>query len=651
MQQGKAIEKLYKVEWVSAEDSAEMEVTMYLLPQPDKVKMQEGQFGLHYNTRIIMDTGIPEKMVSDVYEYAKLLQREIKADTGFTFAISREKKNPDEENIILTCSEEKDGAKEADREAYLLKICDTGVAIEGKTAAGILYGVQTLRQIIRQEGAVLPCVEIEDAPKILRRGLSYDVTRGRVPSLEELKRQVDVCSFYKINELQLYVEHSYLFRDFSEVWRNNTPLTAEDILELDGYCRKWNIDLVPSLASFGHLYEVLSTKTYAHLCELEHSDEEAHSLIGRMQHHTVDVSKEESFAMAASRIEEFMGLFSSRYFNVCADETFDLCKGRSKALGEERGVKRVYLDFLKRLCGLVISKGKIPMFWGDVLLECPELLKELPKEAVCLNWEYAPDVTEDQVKLLTDAGVSNLYLCPGVQSWNHLINKHSDAYRNISGMCKNAHKYHVKGVLNTEWGDLGHIAHPEFSTIGQIYGAAFSWSDVPMEEETINCAISVLQYGDDTGEVAALFRDLADTECVNWWYAVQYKESMLSDSEEWNPDQMMDIERAEERLQQNEELLKKLYKKLGQLPESRRADVCAYIIMGEGQRLLTITVKTLCDFHEGRSLSYDAQGLAVQLEYWLMEYKKLWRSVSKESELYCIVEIFSWYADRLREML
>jgi len=628
-----------------------MEVTMYLLPQPDKVKMQEGQFGLHYNTRIIMDTGIPEKMVSDVYEYAKLLQGEIKADTGFTFAISREKKNPDEGNIILTCSEEKDEVKDADREAYFLKICDAGIAIAGKTAAGILYGVQTLRQIIRQKGAVLPCVEIEDAPKILRRGLSYDVTRGRVPSLEELKRQVDVCSFYKINELQLYVEHSYLFRDFSEVWRNNTPLTAEDILELDGYCRKWNIDLVPSLASFGHLYEVLSTKTYAHLCELEHSDEEAHSLIGRMQHHTVNVSKEESFAMVASRIEEFMGLFSSRYFNVCADETFDLCKGRSKALGEEKGVKRVYLDFLKRLCGLVISKGKIPMFWGDVLLECPELLKELPEEAVCLNWEYAPDVTEDQVKLLTDAGVSNLYLCPGVQSWNHLINKHSDAYRNISGMCKNAHKYHVKGVLNTEWGDLGHIAHPEFSTIGQIYGAAFSWSHVPMEEEAINCAISVLQYGDDTGEIADLFRDLADTECVSWWHAVQYKESILSASEEWNPDQMMDIERAEELLQQNEELLKRLYKKLGQLPESRRADACAYIIMGEGQRLLTMTVKTLCDFHEGRSLSYDAKALAVQLEYWLMEYKKLWRGVSKESELHCIVEIFSWYADRLREML
>lgn len=623
---------------------------MYLLPQPDKIGTQEGQFRLHYNTRIIIGAAMPTDMVLDIYEHAKLLQREIKADTGFSFAIDRESKTRDTGNIVLTYSKEGPDAGETAEEAYSLKICDNGVVIMGGTAAGILYGVQTLRQIIRQEGAVLPCMEIEDVPKIMRRGLSYDVTRGRVPTLEELKRQADICSFYKMNELQLYVEHSYLFRDFSEVWRNNTPLTAEDILELDGYCRKLHIDLVPSLASFGHMYEVLSTRTYAHLCELENSDKEEYSLIGRMEHHTLNVSSEESFAMVSARIKEFMGLFSSPYFNVCADETFDLCKGRSRALGEEKGVKRVYLDFLKKLCDLVISSNKIPMFWGDVLLESPELFGELPENAICLNWEYSPQVTEDHVKLLTEAGVRNLYLCPGVQSWNHLINKHSEAYLNISGMCKNAHKYHVKGVLNTEWGDLGHIAHPEFSTIGQIYGAAFSWSDVIMEEEHINRAISVLQYGDDTGEIAGLFRDLADTECVSWWHAVQYKENMLSAPEEWKPDGLMDVKKSEEQLQRNEELLKRLYEKLGRMPESRRADVCAYILMGEGQRLLTDMVKVLCDFHAGLPLSYDAKELAAELENWLMEYKKLWRSAAKESELYRIVEIISWYADRLREM-
>lgn len=633
---------------------------MYLLPQPEETKWWDGKFCLRYDTGIIIDTEIPAKESAYVYEYAKLLQREIDEETGFTPGIRREKATADRGNIFLTFDTEKMCADKTVMEAYSLQINETGVRIRAGAPAGILYGVQTLRQIIRQSGAVLPCVEITDAPKILDRGLSYDVTRGRIPTLAELKRQADVCSFYKMNQLQIYVEHSYMFREFSEVWRYNTPLTAEEILELDAYCKKRNIELVPALASFGHLYEVLHTKTYAHLCELENSDREEYSLVRRMGHHTVDVSNAESLAMVTGRIEEFMGLFTSKYFNICADETFDLCKGKSKALGEEKGVKRVYLDFLKKICNFVIEKGRIPMFWGDVLLEKPEMISELPGDAICLNWEYYAGVTEDNVKKLTEAGVKNLYLCPGVQSWNHLINKHSEAYQNIFKMCRNAHKYHARGVLNTEWGDLGHIAHPEFSTIGQIYGAAFSWSDQPMEEEEINRGISVLQYGDAKGELVSLFRDLADTECVNWWHAVEYKEKsqkgndtnvmnriIFASSEDTEEDR---DERIEQNLDRNQEVLDSLYEKLGGLSQSAAKDVSAYILMGEGQKLLTMVGKVLYEFSRKRSLSCNGRELAVKLEYWLAEYSKLWRSAAKESELFRIVEVISWYADRLREL-
>lgn len=625
---------------------------MYILPQPTKMNRREGCFRLKYHTGIVIDTQLPQEAAAHAYEYAKLLQEEITADTGFTPAVRRERVKENSGELILTAGEGTDGSDEG----YSLHIGETGVVVEGVTSAGILYGVQTLRQIFRQSGAVLPCMEIEDTPKLPDRGLSYDVTRGRIPTLEELKRQADFCSFYKINQMQLYVEHSYMFREFSEIWRYNTPLTAEEILELDAYCRKLHIELIPQLASFGHLYEVLRSRSYAHLCELEHSYQEEYSLIGRMGHHTVDVSNEESFAMVTGRIEEFMGLFSTRYFNICADETFDLCKGRSKALGEEKGVKRAYLDFLKRLCGFLIDRGRIPMFWGDVLLEQPELLSELPEDAILLNWEYAPGVTEDNVKKFCDAGVKNLYLCPGVQSWNHLINKHSDAYPNISGMCRNAHKYHAKGVLNTEWGDLGHIAHPEFSSVGQIYGAAFSWSDHIMEETEINCAISALQYGDRKEELVSLFRELADTECVNWWHAVQYKEEsekghgterIIGVWDENSPEDR--IGQTEEKIRRNQEVLESLYEKLADLPEHGKKAAGAYILMGEGQKLLSMTGKVLYERFLKREVSYDCKELAVKLEYWLSEYSKLWRSAAKESELFRIVEVISWYADRLRE--
>ena len=227
-------------------------------------------------------------------------------------------------------------------------------------------------------------------------------------------------------------------------------------------------------------------------------------------------------------------------------------------------------------------------------------------------------------------------------------------------MCRNAHKYHARGVLNTEWGDLGHIAHPEFSTIGQIYGAAFSWSDKPMEEEEINRAISILQYGDVKGELVSLFRDLADTECVNWWHAVEYKEKCQKDSDTCGINRIIFAnaedseedrdERIERNLNRNQEILDCLYEKLGGLPRCARKDVSAYILMGEGQKLLTMVGKVLYEVAQKRSPSYDGKELAVKLEYWLAEYSKLWRSAARESELFRIVEVISWYADRLREL-
>lgn len=649
---------------------------MYLLPQPKKTNWQEGRFLLRYDTSIMIGNAAAAEEKELLLQYAHMLQAEITKATGLSLSVLRARNLVEKGGILLTVEPREIADQLADspeqvpaglladsrnQESYKLTVTSDGITIAACTTAGVLYGVQTLRQMIRQAGAMLPTVIIEDAPDIAERGLSYDTTRGRVPTLEELKRQADLLSFYKMNQLQLYVEHSYLFREFGEVWRDDDPLTAEEILELDAYCRKLNIDLVPSLASFGHLYEVLRSKTYAHLCELEHSEEGEFSLVERMAHHTVDVSNEESFTMVSGRIEEFMGLFTSRYFNICADETFDLCKGRSKALGEEKGVKQVYLDFLKQLCGFIVSKGRIPMYWGDVLLEKPELLPEMPEDAICLNWEYWPQVTEDKVKILVDAGVKHLYLCPGVQSWNHLINRHKDAYQNIFLMCRNAHKFHAQGVLNTEWGDLGHVAHPEFSTIGQIYGAVFSWSDKELAEEEINKRISVIQYGDASGQAVNVFRNLAETECVNWWHAVQYKEN--KEGKLTNPkdqkltriifageEDAVDGERVQEQLRRSDELLDKLYGLLPKVSQDMRQDVVAYIIMGQGQKLFTMTGHALYQYAEGEKVTYDCVKLAEQMEYWLMDYKKLWRSVSKESELVHITQVVCWYADRLREM-
>lgn len=618
---------------------------MYLLPVPKNLTEKDGFFTICYDSRIIVDSCAPAK----AYGFARILQQQIRETIGASLPILRHHEQQPSNCIYITF------LPKAAEQSYELSIEETHVTICGFGKPGILYGIQTLRQIIRQSGAVLPALSIFDSPSIPHRGFYFDTTRGRIPTLAYLKKLADTLSYYKLNQLQLYIEHSYLFRDLSEVWRDDTPLTSEDILELDRYCRSLQIELVPSLASFGHLYKLLSTKSYHHLCELEGSDTAPFSFHDRMSHHTIDSTNPESLELIKALLSEYMQLFTSRQFNICADETFDLGKGKSRQLAEQKGVTSVYTDFLRKIGEFILENGRTPMFWSDVICEEPDAINQLPEEMICLHWDYSPDVSEEQLKKLADAGAKKLYVCPGAQGWNHIINAHHKAYENISRMCRFGHKYHSMGVLTTDWGDFGHINHPDFSRLGMIYGAAFSWSESILPEEEINRQISILEYGDSTETICSVFKNLSQWEALPWYHTVRIMETLKNYKDTESAAAFLkelDASAVPEYNAAIDGQLHILYTLLQTVSPSAKSVIQAYLIAGEGQKLLNLLLTVLKHSLAGEpdQGAIPPAQLAVKLENWFAIYKELWRTTSKESELYHIADIFFWYADYLRTL-
>ena len=602
---------------------------MYLLPKPRKWKTTEGIFTICYNRAIVVDNSCP----SEVYEDAKLFQQVLCESLGFALRITRGSACPGDISLRL------DEALEA--QAYELHINAGGITIIGGDACGLFYGMQTLRQMTQQEGCCLPYTSIQDKPQIEHRGFYHDVTRGRIPTMDYLKKLVDRMAAYKLNQLQLYMEHTFLFAKFSEVWRDDTPLTPEDILELDAYCRKRHIELIPSIACFGHLYKVLRTRTYCHLCELPDMEQEPFGFVDRMKHHTLDVSNPESMQLAKSLIDEFMPLFTSKYFNICADETFDLGKGKSAGLAETKGTQRMYLDFVKELCGYVVSKGKIPMFWGDIICAFPEAVQELPKETICLNWGYDADWPEDSTRKLSEAG-ARLYNCPGVSGWDQLVNQIRVSYENISRMCHYAVDYQAEGVLNTDWGDCGHINHPDFSLVGMIYGAAFSWNPEIPDFDEINRQISRIAYGDVSETLVSVLAKISVCWKFTWRNAVDRLEQLPEVP-------LYSMEVYQKAAEQLEEIKGELYASVSRLPVEQKKQIHAYLIALQGMILLQKLGMVLTgDQTSDEICSVQRCALAEELEYWLYDYKALWRSVSRESELFRIQHVICCYADWLR---
>lgn len=612
-----------------------MEREVYLIPQPKSKKVYEGSFALAYDSQIM----IAPELGRHGNVSAGILKDCIQKWTGFCPHILKGKAGKGD--ICFSLSAELTG------EAYRLLIGEDGIICEGGSDAGVFYAVQTLCQIIEQCRGALPYLEITDAPDMEHRGYYLDQTRGRVFTLDALKETVDRLCRYKINEFQLYIEHTYLFRGFSELWRDETPLAAEEIMELDEYCRARHIELIPSLASFGHLYTLLSTKSHEELCELPDASAQPFSFWDRMRHHTVNVTDARVLPLIKGMLEEYLALFSSDKFNLCADETFDLGTGRSAEYAKEHGVHRMYIEYVRELCSFLADKGKQPMFWGDVICDEPFLVKELPENIICLTWGYAPDQSEDACRKMAETGVKQ-YLCPGVAGWNQWMNLIEPSYRNIVRMCGYAKKYHAIGILNTDWGDFGHINHPAYSIPGMIYGAAFAWNHEVIPFEELNRQISRVEYHDSSETLVGLLAQIPQNSVFTWWDAVMYYEKNELGGDESSFPSLKESVSMEAVAQSGKRLdaIRTDILRTAETTDSRSIS---------GLRAFDLTIDGIRIWNEvgaavlaGESGSGTADQLAERLETWFMYYKELWRAGSREGDLAHIAEIVFWYADLLR---
>lgn len=632
---------------------------MYILPKPKKLSETNREFLAESGLRIVSES--EELKASTGWALPYILKDEWKHFAGIEAVITAGKAGKGDVSLRLVNA--------LPPQSYTLVITEEKIEILGRDRAGVGYGIQTLCQLIRNRGALLPTLNIEDKPDILARGFYMDQARGRSFKLDTLKKQIDVLSRYKINQYQLYIEQSFAFRGFSEMWREDSVLTPEEIMEIDKYCADRDIDFVPSLASFGHLYELLKTKSYEDICELEDTAGKPFSFWEKMQHHTVNVADERSFEVIKKMFDEYLPLFSSKYVNICADETFDLGKGKSKELADKIGTDRMYMEFLKKLCEYVVSKGKVPMFWGDIICKFPEFIKELPKETICMAWGYLADQKDDICRPVAEVG-ANMYLCPGVCGWNTFINRIDTAYSNIKTLSGYARKYDAIGLLNTEWGDFGHVNNPSFATPGIIYGGVFTWNlDAYSGEkalagkEELNKEISRIEYGDTTENYVELLERAAINQIYDWWSCVlvfegyeregrfdEKKEphnfathNVLKDRLKRFQENVEEIDKATEELYQIRKDLRKTAITMDSLNKAEfdKADnaIVGIDVWNRAGKMIILPESATAE---------EKKLLAEELEVWFMRYKEIYRADSKESMLIRVAKVVYWYADKLR---
>jgi hypothetical protein len=366
-------------------------------------------------------------------------------------------------------------------QAYSLRLDRHGARILGSDTAGTVYGVQTLVQWLddarRQDSgdqAEIAGLEIDDWPDFKVRGILLDISRDRVPTMDSLFDLIDFLASLKVNQLQLYMEHTFAYRGHEVVWQSADPLTAEEVRSIDRYCSDRCVELVPNQNSFGHFHKWLIHSAYRRLAECP--DGVRHPFNEEPEPFSLCPIDPKVLDLLGDLYSQLLPNFASSQFNVGLDETFDLGMGRSAEACRERGRGRVYLDYLKDVHRLVEERDHRMQFWADIVLQNPEVITELPPTVIPLEWGYEADHPfQEHGEVLSSTGLE-FYLCPGTSSWNSLSGRTTNALRNLSQAAIVGKSSGATGYLITDWGDFGHMQPPSISYPGYLVGAGCAWN-------------------------------------------------------------------------------------------------------------------------------------------------------------------------------
>ncbi|HEY5656657.1 MAG TPA: family 20 glycosylhydrolase [Myxococcota bacterium] len=417
-------------------------------------------------------------------------------------------------------------------EGFDLVLSGDGARIAYADANGRRYAEATLAQLRRQEPGRVRSLRIRDWPDFAVRGYLLDISRDRVPTRATLEHIVDRLALCRLNQLQLYTEHTFAYRDHECVWREASPLTPDDVRWLDACCSERGIELVANQNCFGHMGRWLRHAAYRSRAEAPDG------YTGPTGRHLAAASlapTPDNARFALDLVRELMENFSSRRVNIGCDETFELGEGVSREAVRARGRGRVYLEHLLRLLSGLHDEGREVLFWGDILCSHPELVGELPREdTIALAWTYeapvdpgalpadllaamqrygfTPGGFAEQVPAYAEARFP-YWVCPGTSTWNSLVGRLPNARANLRDAAEVGLERGASGYLITDWGDNGHLQPPSVSFPPLAYGAALAWCAASNRDLDLAGALDAWIFGDAAGELGSVLEQIGSA-CV-----------------------------------------------------------------------------------------------------------------------------------------
>ncbi len=436
------------------------EMDLRIIPSPQVVLRNYNDFRFGDNVVINLSSdNIKLKFCAE--ELSRSIMQKIKAVVKITSA----KKTKAAIELKLVSQDElsesiPDSVKE---ESYRILIGSSNILVEAVSVKGIFYGCMSLVQMIdKAENNRLPGVEIIDYPDFKVRGISDDISRGQVSTLENFKKIIQHISRYKMNTYMPYLEDMLQLDSYPSIGKNRGALTKDEVKQLIEYADKHFVEVIPIFQTLGHFENILAQEEFLKYAEFPGAA-------------SLNVSSDETYVFLEEMLKEVFELFPSKNFHMGADESYDVGLSASEKLVKKSSIAEVHAAHYKKVYDICKKYNKDVLMYGDIILNYPEILELLPKDITIVDWHYGVSHEYSSTATFKNAGFK-YYVSPSVWNFTSTFPNYAVGLPNTTNIIAEGKKNNASGMINSNWGDFGADTFKEFILFGYSWSAQCAWS-------------------------------------------------------------------------------------------------------------------------------------------------------------------------------
>lgn len=391
-------------------------------------------------------------------------------------------------------------------EGYFLDVDAKGIVIIAESDKGLFYGVMSLLQLLQKDkrSVLVPGVTILDYPSQKIRGITDDISRGQISTVENFKKIIRFCAQNKMNVYSLYIEDVFQFKKHPEIGKNRGALSASECRELDAFAKKYFVEIIPIFETLGHWENILINPEYEKFGEFPGA-------------HTVNISDEKVYSLLDEMIGEISSCFSSPYFNIAADESWDVGLGVNRERLAKSDLATVHAEHYKRVFAIVKKYGKKPMMYGDIILNHPDILKKIPRDVIIVDWQYGTRFDYPSPEIFKNAGFPYI-VSPAVWNFTGPFPNYLNTFLNIQAFNLDGFSNGSQGLLCSNWNDFGGEALRELNYYGYAWTAECAWNPAKADVKTFDVKFFPNYFDNNQNELRAVYTILTSPANQYHWY-------------------------------------------------------------------------------------------------------------------------------------